>query len=80
MEERSGSRQEGITGCLSSLRVIVWPLLFMSAAAFSSWETYKRGRDASSACLQMGTWLYFLGIFMLILKKRKTTLLQGTKT
>jgi hypothetical protein len=48
-------------------------------------ETYKRGRDASSGCLlagalQIGTWFYFLDIFILILKERKTTLLQETKT
>jgi len=58
--------------CLSSLRIIVWPLLFMSAAAFSSGGNYRTGREASSArwlptALRTGTWLYFLGIFMLIL-------------
>lgn len=71
--------------CSSSLRIIVWPLLFMSAAAFSSWENYRTGWEASSTylpagALRMDTWFYFLCIFILILKERKSTLLQGTKT
>lgn len=48
LEDRSLRRGEGAVrresqACLSFLRIIVWPLLFMSAAAFSSWETYRRG-------------------------------------
>lgn len=34
-----GAIRRDSQACLSSLRIIVWPLLFMSATAFSSWET-----------------------------------------
>lgn len=57
--DRSSRRRVGAVrresqACLSSQRIIVWPLLFMSAAAFSSWETQRTGLDAPSACLFNG--------------------------
>lgn len=82
---RSGTGQQGLRDCLSPSGIIVCPPLFMSAEAFSSWETHERGWEISSAWSLSGTlrpctWPHLLRVFTLVLKERKPTFLQGTKT